>query len=292
MKTIDMVKRKINGLTSELLRRQTKNGAWNFCFEGSIMTDAYMIILIRVLNISDEEVLVKKLVERIKSKQSPNGAWKVYGDERDGNLSATVESYFSLLYSGYVKRDEPNMLNAENFIRQNGGLSNSDWLTKMMLALTGQIRWPSIVVSIPIEIMLLPKWSPVNIYHLVGYARAHWVPIIICSNLKAAFVTSQSPNLAHLQERMNDSEDDRLLEGMEILHHYVKSAMKKLAASPGVLRKRAFTKAERYILDRIEENGTLYSYFSASFFMVFAFLALGYDKNHPLIKNAFLGMKS
>lgn len=287
MKTMDIVNEKISTMTNYLLSNQSDNGAWNFCFEGSIMTDAYMIILIRVLEIKDEEELVKRLVDRIKRQQTKNGSWKVYEDEADGNLSATIEGFFSLLYSGYADRKESNMLKAENFIKNKGGLLQSDWLTKMMLALTGQIEWPSIVKSIPIEIMLLPKWFPVNIYHFVGYARAHWVPIIICSNKDASFPLT--PDVSYLQEEVDGS---RLIEGMEVLQHYVKHAMVKLADSPAGLRKRSYAKAEKYMIDRIEENGTLCSYFSSSFFMVFAFLSLGYNKNHPYIMKAFEGMKT
>ncbi|MGD6831121.1 squalene--hopene cyclase [Sutcliffiella halmapala] len=289
MKTMDIVNEKISKMTNYLLSKQSDNGAWNFCFEGSIMTDAYMIILIRVLEMKDEEELMKRLVERIKGQQTEYGSWKVHDDEVDGNLSATIEAYFSLLYSGYANPEESNMRKAENFIKSKGGLLQSDWLTKMMLALTGQIEWPSIVKSIPIEIMLLPKWFPINIYHLVGYARAHWIPIIICSNKNASFQTSQTPNISYL---INDMDDSRPLEGMEVLQHFVTYAMEKLAGTPDALRKKSYSKAESYIIDRIEENGTLCSYFSSSFFMVFAFLALGYSKNHPNILNAFQGMKS
>ncbi|ART75395.1 squalene--hopene cyclase [Sutcliffiella horikoshii] len=292
MNTENKINEKLKEMISTLLSKQSDNGAWNFCFEGSIMTDAYMIILIRTLEITDEEVLVKDLVERIKSRQSPNGAWKVYPDENKGNLSATIEGYFSLLYSGYVGEEASYMRKAERFIRDNGGLAKSDWLTKMMLALTGQIKWPSIIKIIPIEIMLLPRWSPITIYQLVGYARAHWIPILICSNLNKSFVAPQTPNISHLQERLMDSENDRILEEMQNLQLYFKHALKKLSKSPEILKKEAFIKAENYIIERIEENGTMYSYFSASFFMVFAFLALGYDANHPLIRNAFQGMKS
>ncbi|MGD6873295.1 squalene--hopene cyclase [Sutcliffiella horikoshii] len=292
MNTENKINEKLKEMISTLLSKQSDNGAWNFCFEGSIMTDAYMIILIRTLEITDEEVLVKDLVERIKSRQSPNGAWKVYPDENKGNLSATIEGYFSLLYSGYVGEEASYMRKAERFIRDNGGLAKSDWLTKMMLALTGQIKWPSIIKIIPIEIMLLPRWSPITIYQLVGYARAHWIPILICSNLNKSFVAPQTLNISHLQERLMDSENDRILEEMQNLQLYFKHALKKLSKSPEILKKEAFIKAENYIIERIEENGTMYSYFSASFFMVFAFLALGCDANHPLIRNAFQGMKS
>lgn len=292
MNTANKINEKLKEMVSNLLSAQSDNGAWNFCFEGSIMTDAYMIILIRTLEMTEEEVLVKSLVERIKSSQSPNGAWKVYPDEDKGNLSATIEGYLSLLYSGYVSKDSSFMQKAERFIRENGGLTKSDWLTKMMLALTGQIKWPSIIKVIPIEIMLLPKWSPISIYQLVGYARAHWIPILICSNLNKSFVTSKTPNISHLQTRLSDSENERILEEMQNLQLYFKNAIKKLSESPEVLKKTALNKAEDYILDRVEENGTMYSYFSATFFMVFALLSLGYDKKHSLIKNALQGMKS
>ncbi|WP_404448604.1 squalene--hopene cyclase [Sutcliffiella horikoshii] len=292
MNTVNQINEKLKDMISNLLSVQSDNGAWNFCFEGSIMTDAYMIILIRTLKITDEEILVKDLVERIKSRQSPNGAWKVYPDEDGGNLSATIEGYFSLLFSGYVSKEAIHMKKAESFIRENGGLTKSDWLTKMMLALTGQIKWPSIIKIIPIEIMLLPKWSPFSIYQLVGYARAHWIPILICSNMNKSFVTPQTPNISQLQERLSDSENERILEEMKNLQLYLKKALKKLSASPIVLKEKAFTKAEDYIIKRIEENGTMYSYFSASFFMVFALLTLGFNKKHSLISNAFQGMKS
>jgi sporulenol synthase len=293
MKTIDKVNISLNDMIGDLLGKQSDNGSWNFCFEGSsIMTDAYMIILIRTLKWTNEEKLVKALVKRIKSQQALNGSWKVYTDENEGNLSATIEAYFSLLYSGYVAKDDDYMLKAERFILDHGGLAKSDWLTRMMLALNGQIKWPRIVKSIPIEIMIIPKWAPINIYNLVGYARAHWIPIIICSNLDASFVHAQTPKLSHLHLREAQEEDHRLLDGLKILSHYVKNTVKKLSSTPRELRRKAFKNAEHYMIDRIEKNGTLYSYFSASFFMIYSLMALGYDKDHPIIENAFLGMKS
>ena len=45
-------------------------------------------------------------------------------DEDGGNVSATVEAYYSLLYSGYVSKDDSRMLAAKEFIKANGGLSN------------------------------------------------------------------------------------------------------------------------------------------------------------------------
>jgi len=45
------------------------------------------------------------------------------------------------------------------------------------------------------------------------------------------------------------------------------------------------------MLARIEEDGTLYSYFTTTFLMVFALLALDYPRDHPVIVKAVNGLK-
>ena len=131
----------INQLVQQLKNDQTPDGSWNYPFETGISTDAYMIILLRTLEINDEN-LIRELTERILSKQEANGAWKLFHDEGDGNLSATVEAYYSLLYSGYVSKEDNRLLAAKKFILANGGLEKSHMFTKIMLALTGQYPWP------------------------------------------------------------------------------------------------------------------------------------------------------
>lgn len=51
-----------------------------------------MIILLRVLEIDDEK-LIQSLVKRIESKRDPSGVWKLFADEKEGNLSLTTEAY-------------------------------------------------------------------------------------------------------------------------------------------------------------------------------------------------------
>ncbi|NEU34687.1 squalene--hopene cyclase, partial [bacterium LRH843] len=46
----------------------------------------------------------------------------------------------------------------------------------------------------------------------------------------------------------------------------------------------------RYMLDRLEDDGTLYSYASATFFMIYALLALGYKRNSPIVQRAVEGI--
>ncbi|MDZ5473922.1 squalene--hopene cyclase [Bacillus sp. 31A1R] len=280
-----------NKLIQTLEKLQDEDGAWRFCFEGSSMTDAYMIILLRSLKIDDEETLIKTLVERILSRQDRTGAWKQYYDEKSGDLSSTVENYFALLYSGYVSESDENMILAKYFILRNGGIYKVEWLTKAMLALTGQIPWPTIIKLIPIEMMLLPPWSPINMYSIVGYARAHWVPIIISSNKNFSIQNEFTPNLSHLiSERATD--DERLIAETKVIFEKVKEEAKKFVQLPHLMRSESFKRSEKYMLDRIEGNGTLFSYYSSSFFMIYSLLALGYSRNHPVIVDAIKGIKT
>jgi sporulenol synthase len=48
--------------------------------------------------------------------QQQNGAWKLFPDEKGGNLSATIEAYYALLFSGYYTEDDPDMQAAKQFI--------------------------------------------------------------------------------------------------------------------------------------------------------------------------------
>ena len=104
---------------AELKRRQDKDGKWNFPFQGPILTDCFMIAIIRTLKLNETD-LMASLVNRLLRTQQENGSWKLYPDELDGNLSATVQAYASLLMSGEFHRGDEEMKRAEQFIEQHG----------------------------------------------------------------------------------------------------------------------------------------------------------------------------
>lgn len=98
----------ITYLVHTLRKVQIDDGSWHYCFDCGPMTDAYMIILLRTLNDQDEKFIIK-LVQRLLSIQNKNGAWTLFADEKEGNLSATIEAYYALLYSGYVEENADYM---------------------------------------------------------------------------------------------------------------------------------------------------------------------------------------
>ncbi|TVX93626.1 prenyltransferase/squalene oxidase repeat-containing protein [Paenibacillus agilis] len=317
----------IDRLIQQLLMAQAPDGSWRFCFESGTMTDSYMIIIVRVLQLSEDE-LVKQLSQRIVSRQHPEGYWSVYPNETNGNLSSTVEAYYALLYSGTMKKDDPILLKAKAYILSNGGMQQANSvLTKTMLAATGQRPWPR-SYTVPIEFLLLPEWSPISFYDIVGYARVHIAPILIMSSLPDTTIPEGAPDLSDLilpnrsweyeSESFNHTDDiqqqqclyedyfaydfsnfqstyNSVIQSGEAhrsLLQNVKRELFQLLPSPQSVKQEARNKAESFMLDRIEPNGTLYSYASATFLMIFALLALGYDRNHPRITKAIQGLKS
>ncbi|CDQ39114.1 squalene--hopene cyclase [Virgibacillus salexigens] len=281
---------KINELVDELKEKQRPNGSWNYPFETGVSTDSYMIILLRSLEIDDHD-LIWSLAERIANKQGPNGAWKLYYDEEGGgNLTATVEAYYALLYSGFYSRNDRHMRLAKRFIMNKGGLSRIHLFTKIMLALTGQLQWPN-HIPIPIESLLLPASFPINFFDLSMYARAHLTPILIIADKKIQVTTPLTPDLTELSMKRTENWDDDFRNWNSIFS-LIKQAIAKLIGLPHELHNLALRQAETYMLQRIEPDGTFYSYFSSTFLMIFALLARGYAKNHPVIQRAVAGLKT
>jgi sporulenol synthase len=283
-------KQGINWLINQLRKDQSVDGAWNYPFESGITTDIYMIVLLRTLEMNDED-LIQKLSERIINRQEKDGSWKLFKDEVSGNLSLSIEAYYALLYSGYYKKDDPFLQVAERFILANGGIEKASMFTKTLLALTGQYEWPK-SLPIPIELILLPLSYPINFYQFSVFGRANLAPIIILADKKYSKKTKKSPDLSNLL--MNRSIDDNWFRSPEWtpLLSTLNDGVGRLDGSPENQHDLAIERAKKYMLDHIEPDGTLYSYFSSTFLMIYALLSLGYPNHDPVVTKAVDGLKS
>lgn len=271
----------INEMTTRLQQLQQQDGSWRLCFETGPMTDAYMILMLRSLQQSGHEAVIRKLAERIIATQEKNGAWKIFYDQKDGDLEATVEAYYALLYSGYFSKDDPRLQQAKQFILSKGGLSQvKTMLTQAFLAITGQSPWPDIL-KVPVEFMLAPSWFIFNIFDLSGHARVHLVPIMIMANANYSIRTDATPDLSDLYVGGKQpfvghpswiSAIHRLLEAAPFLH--------------APLHEAAVLKARRFMLDRIEPDGTLLTYSTATILMVYALTSLGDGDDTSVINQA------
>jgi sporulenol synthase len=269
---------------------QSSDGSWAYPFDTGISTDAYMIILLRTLEI-DDELLIAQLCRRIWSKQNRNGAWKLFYDEGDGNVSATVEAYYALLYSGLYDQADERLRAAQTFILANGGLAKAGLFTKIMLALTGQYEWPP-VSPLPIEAILLPLSFPVNFYSISVFGRANLTPILIVADNRFSMRTANTPDLSGLHLSSDGEQDWIRSNERSHLLTFIQDGVSRLFGIKDELHRLAIDRASAYMLAHLEPDGTLYSYFSSTFLMIFALLSLGHTKTDPGITKAVEGLRA
>ncbi|TFW45978.1 prenyltransferase/squalene oxidase repeat-containing protein [Bacillus sp. 005/A4HT-01/001] len=276
----------IDELHMQVERRQREDGAFIFCFEGPMMTNAFFIMLLKAVGDPDQQ-LIHQLAEAIHAKQNEDGSFSLYHDQ-SGHLTATVQGYCGMLASGRFQKDEPHMEKAAQYIRSKGGLKNVHFMTKWMLAVNGMHPWPYFYA--PLSFLLIPTSFPLHFYHLSAYARIHFVPMMIALNKR---YTSHAtfPSLAHLDENMSKNPFDWFMAREERSTDHFLMYMRSYTALDSRIDFFGYEAAKRYMFDRLEKDGTLYSYLSATIFMVYALMSLGYSPGHHLIQKAVRGMK-
>ncbi|MBB5173156.1 terpene cyclase/mutase family protein [Texcoconibacillus texcoconensis] len=265
-----------------LKEKQRQDGSWHFPCENGPLTDAFLLILLRVLKVNDKS-WIDRLVDRLLYTQSPEGVWKIYEDEEGGNLSATVEAYTALLFSGKVTREDRNMKKAEAFILNRGGLSQLHVSTKFMLALNGLYPWPRFF-PLPLSLLVMPKSLPFTFHRMTSYVKVHFASVLIAAHERFTIENEWTPDLTHLIKE--DKRIKRLHKQRKERTHSLKKVL-----SPQFLKKKAYQNAEEYLYQNLERDGTLGSYTSATFYFIYSLLALGYQSNAPLIQHALSGMK-
>lgn len=286
---LSAIDEEISRMTTFLLQQQQQDGSWHFCFENGTVIDAYVIILFRILEVPNE-ALIRELHDRILNEQQQDGCWRLYADEEDGNLSASVEAYYALLYSGYSQSTDEPIQRAKQYIQSKGGIGKvTSILTKAILAATGQMKWPLSISMIPLEILMFPAYFPINYFEFSGYSRVHLTPMLIMADLRFALTIPHAPDLSDLNDSRNVG-DELTPPGYQDMQDDILSGKSRMLGNPRHIHETARTRAEQFMLDRIESDGTLYSYASSTILMIFALLALKYDKQHPLITKAITGL--
>ena len=128
-----------------------------------------------------DTVLEAKIANYLRRIQGAHSGWPLVHDG-DFDMSASVKAYFALKMIG-DSVDAPHMMRAREAIRSRGGAIHSNVFTRFMLAMFGVMTWRSVPV-LPVEIMLLPMWSPFHINKISYWARTTMVPLLVLAALK------------------------------------------------------------------------------------------------------------
>jgi squalene-hopene/tetraprenyl-beta-curcumene cyclase len=171
----------IGSATRALLDYRQPDGHWVFELEADSTIPAEYLLLCHYLGEPIDAALEAKIGNYLRRVQGAHGGWPLVHDG-DFDMSASVKSYFALKMAG-DSVDAPHMARAREAIRSRGGAIHSNVFTRYLLAMFGVVTWRSVPV-LPVEIMLLPMWSPFHLNKISYWARTTIVPLLVLAALK------------------------------------------------------------------------------------------------------------
>jgi squalene-hopene/tetraprenyl-beta-curcumene cyclase len=171
----------IQSATRALLEMRQADGHWVFELEADCTIPAEYVLLRHYLGEPVDAVLEGKIANYLRRVQGAHGGWPLV-HEGDFDMSASVKAYFALKMIG-DPIDAPHMARAREAIHSRGGAIHSNVFTRFMLAMFGVLTWRSVPV-LPVEIMLLPMWSPFHLNKISYWARTTIVPLLVLAALK------------------------------------------------------------------------------------------------------------
>jgi squalene-hopene/tetraprenyl-beta-curcumene cyclase len=164
-----------------LLDYRQPDGHWVFELEADSTIPAEYVLLGHFLGEPVDAALEAKIGNYLRRVQGAHGGWPLVHDG-DFDMSASVKSYFALKMIG-DSVDAAHMVRAREAIRSRGGAIHSNVFTRYLLAMFGVLTWRSVPV-LPVEIMLLPMWSPFHLNKISYWARTTIVPLLVLAALK------------------------------------------------------------------------------------------------------------
>ncbi|MBV8395573.1 MAG: squalene--hopene cyclase [Actinobacteria bacterium] len=263
-----------------LLSLQQPDGHWKGELETNVTIDSEDLFLRHYLGILEPRA-TEATAKWIRSKQREDGSWATFfGGPPD--LSTSVEAYVALRIAGDEAGAE-HMQRAAAYIRSAGGVEATRVFTRMWLSLLALWSWHDVPV-VPPEQILLPPSAPLSIYTFGCWARQTIVAIAMCCALRPSRAVGFG--IDELRSGVVPSTPRGFWTLLDrALHLYERRPI-------GPLRRRALAKAERWVVERQERDGSWGGIQPPWVWSVIALHARGYPLDHPVLELAFRGLDS
>lgn len=276
------VRRAIHRTRQWLLGRQWEDGSWCAELEGDTILESETILLLAFLGHEDSEP-AKRCAAYLVEKQLPGGGWAMYPGGR-AEISGSVKAYFALKLTGHDPSAE-YMQRARAAILANGGADAVNSYTRYYFALLGQISYEQ-CPAVPPEIVLAPKWFPVNLYAVSSWSRTIIVPLSILSAFRP--VRRLEPRMGIRELFLHEPEDwpplrcpglsggtsllswDRFFRTVDRLFKWCH----RHRVLP--LRRKALAAAEQWMISRFDESDGLGAIYPPIVWSIVALKCLGY----------------
>ena len=280
----DTLEDRIRRATEALLARQNADGHWVFELEADCTIPAQYVLLQHYLGDEIAPALEAKLGVYLRRIQGAHGGWPLFQDG-EFDISASVMGYFALKMIG-DSPDAEHMRRAREAIRAHGGAGQSNVFTRFMLALYGVVGWRAVPVM-PVEIMLLPRWSPFTLSKISYWSRTSIAPMLVLQALKPKARNVRGVGIDELfieppQTLGPPRKSPHQKASWFLLFRAIDEMLRLIEPwLPKRQRRRAIDKAVDFIVARLNGDDGIGAIFPPMAYSLMMFGALGLPRDHP-----------
>ncbi|MFH5926405.1 squalene--hopene cyclase [Roseomonas xinghualingensis] len=279
---LDGIEADLRRATEALLNEQRPDGHWIFELEADATIPAEYVLLRQHLGEADDPGLERKIGAYLRRIQGDHGGWPLFhGGAFD--ISASVKAYFCLKMIGDDPAS-PHMARAREAILAHGGAARANVFTRILLAMFGEISWRH-VPTIPVEMVLLPRWFPVHLSKMSYWARTVLVPLLV---LQALRVRARNPRSVRVQELLTAKRPrtrrmrTHQKRAWALFFNGIDGGLKVAEPFwPRPLRQRAIERCVQFVTERLNGEDGLGAIYPAMANAVMMYDALGYPPEHP-----------
>jgi len=273
-----------------LLARQQFDGHWVAELEGDTILESEYILLLAFLGRHECEA-ARKASEYIRQQQLREGGWAIFpGGGVD--ISASAKAYFALKLTGHDPEAE-YMQRARQAVRTHGGADAVNSFTRFYFALLGQISYDACPAVAP-EVMLLPRWFPIDLSKISAWSRTILVPLAIVSALQPVKTLELRLSIEDIflqppaewpPLRAPGRPQNPGLLSWDTFFRVVDRGLKFLSRQKLMpLRQRGVAAAERWMIERFAGSEGLGAIFPPMIWSIVALRALGYSDDSAEVR--------
>jgi squalene-hopene/tetraprenyl-beta-curcumene cyclase len=270
----------IRAATDAILEQQRVDGHWVYELEADATIPAEYVLLVHYLAETPNLELERKIGVYLRRIQGAHGGWPLY-HEGAFDISATVKAYFALKMIG-DDINAPHMIRAHEALHSRGGAIKANVFTRILLALYGETSWAN-VPTVPVELILLPRWFPIHLSKMSYWARTVIVPLLV---LAAKQPLARNPRGVHIAELFvpgvgaASPRAPHQSAGWSAFFAGLDRVL-KIVPWPKGLRDRAIEKCRAWTTERLNGEDGLGAIYPAMANSVMMYDVLGYAPDHP-----------
>ncbi|HZZ60851.1 MAG TPA: squalene--hopene cyclase [Roseiarcus sp.] len=286
---LDAAERSVGRAAQALRQWQCDDGHWRFELEADATIPAEYVLLRHFRGEERDVGLERRIAAYLRRVQGDHGGWPLtHGGVFD--LSASVKAYFALKTIGDDPQ-APHMAKARAEILDRGGAAKSNVFTRFLLALFEEIPWSG-VPTMPVEILLLPRWFPFHLDKVSYWARTVLVPLLVLQAIKPRAANPGAVRVAELfiapPETVRKWPTGAHQHWAWVRFFGAIDGALKLGQPlfPARLQRRSIEAAVSFVTERLNGYDGLGAIYPAMANAVLMFDALGYPRDDPRLVQA------